>query len=293
MKKFLILLILFFSSNLLFSLDAKYFQNNKKIDHLYVNASDGLRIRERPDLSSTKIGILYDRMAVKVIAVGNEVIIDGIKSNWVKILLPVQTLRSGYNEYGWVFGGYLTDKIKKFSTDGWKDSDLKNYLSRFAWTSGKRGYYEYNADGSYKYGLLESGAGAYGTYFASMKTKSITEKVKVGDEDYESELRTFVYNIVKIEEYKLIIRNEEGAEIILRPAITNSYFYPTLAWENFENTSDFGISSYNALMYASSSDLIKEIYDENYFPKVKSNLIKMGIYMDDEDYKKDYNKYWN
>ena len=38
MKKYFILSVLIFCSNFLFSLDAKYFENNKNIDYLYVKS---------------------------------------------------------------------------------------------------------------------------------------------------------------------------------------------------------------------------------------------------------------
>lgn len=94
MKKYFIGLVLLLCSNFLFSLDSEYFFNNKNIDYLYVNSPEGLRIRNKPDLSANKIGILYDRMKVKIISVGEETTIDGIKSNWIKVLLPVETVQA-------------------------------------------------------------------------------------------------------------------------------------------------------------------------------------------------------
>ena len=49
---------------------------------------------------------------VKVVEIGDETVIDGIKSKWVKILLPIKTIKNNKNIYGWVFGGYLTDKLE-------------------------------------------------------------------------------------------------------------------------------------------------------------------------------------
>lgn len=128
MKKYLLLIILLFSSNLMFSLEINYFKHNKHIEHLYVNSPEGLRIRNKPTLSGSKIGVLYDRMKVKIISVGEETTIDGIKSNWVQILLPLETIKSNKNVYGWIFGGYLTDKLEPFSTKKWTDNDLQRYL---------------------------------------------------------------------------------------------------------------------------------------------------------------------
>lgn len=291
MKKYFILSVLIFCSNFLFSLDAKYFENNKNIDYLYVKSPEGLRIRNKPDLSGNKIGVLYDRMKVKIISVGKETTIDGIKSNWIKILLPVETAQAKENVYGYIFGGYMTDKLDPFSTKEWTDKDLQRYLCRFSWVTGIRSYYQFDADGSYKMGRLESGAGGYGKYTVSIKNKTITVKASYGDEDFESEVKTEIYKIIKIEEDKITL-NIDNREFTLRSSLTHDYFYGLLARENF-NPSSFELPSYNALMFSFSSDLIKNIDSKNFVKNSMHNLIKMGIYIEDEEYKKEYNLYWN
>lgn len=291
MKKYFILSVLIFCSNFLFSLDAKYFENNKNIDYLYVKSPEGLRIRNKPDLSGNKIGVLYDRMKVKIISVGKETTIDGIKSNWIKILLPVETAQAKENVYGYIFGGYMTDKLDPFSTKEWTDKDLQRYLCRFSWVTGIRSYYQFAADGSYKMGRLESGAGGYGKYTVSIKNKTITVKASYGDEDFESEVKTEIYKIIKIEEDKITL-NIDNREFTLRSSLTHDYFYGLLARENF-NPSSFELPSYNALMFSFSSDLIKNIDSKNFVKNSMHNLIKMGIYIEDEEYKKEYNLYWN
>ena len=291
MKKYFILSVLIFCSNFLFSLDARYFENNTNIDYLYVKSPEGLRIRNKPDLSGNKIGVLYDRMKVKIISVGKETTIDGIKSNWIKILLPIETAQTKENVYGWIFGGYLTDKLEPFSTKGWTDKDLQRYLCRFSWVTGIRSYYQFDADGSYKMGRLESGAGGYGKYTVSIKNKTITVKASYGDEFFESEVETEIYKITKIEEDKITLNIDNG-EFTLRPSLTNDCFYGLLALKDF-NPSSFELPSYNALMFSFSSDLIKNIDSKNFVKNSMHNLIKMGIYIEDEEYKKEYNLYWN
>ena len=54
-----------------------------------------ITIRDSASLYSKKIGTLFDRMVVKVVSIGNEAEIDGIKSNWVQILLPIETINTG------------------------------------------------------------------------------------------------------------------------------------------------------------------------------------------------------
>jgi hypothetical protein len=290
MKKYLLLLILIFSSNLMFSLDINYFKNNKHIEYLYVNSPEGLRIRNKPTLSGSKIGILYDRMKVKIISIGEETTIDGIKSNWIQILLPIETIKSNENVYGWIFGGYLTEKLEPFSTKNWTDYDLQRYLCRFPWVTGTRSYYQFDQDNSYKMGLLESGAGGNGKYIVSIKDKTITVKASYGDEEYESEVKTEIYKISNIEEDKITLTIDDS-EFTLRPALTHDYFYGPLTNEKFK-PGTFELPSYNALMFSFSSNLIKNIEAKNFIKNCTPNFIKMGIFIDDEEYLKDFNSYW-
>ena len=71
MKKNLLILIVFFITSILFALNSEYF-NNTKIDILYVDSIEGLRIRDTPGLTGNRIGVLYDRMIVKVVEIGDE-----------------------------------------------------------------------------------------------------------------------------------------------------------------------------------------------------------------------------
>ncbi|MBB5219361.1 SH3 domain-containing protein [Treponema rectale] len=293
MKKYFILLALILCSGYFFSLDSQYFSSNKKIDYLYVKSPEGLRIRNKPDLSGDRTGVLYDRMRVKIISVGKEITIDGIKSNWIKILLPIETVQADENVYGWVFGGYLTDKAEPFSTESWTDNDLKRYLCRFSWVTGtgNRSYYQFNLNNSYSVNLLESGLGGFGEYSVSLKNKTITVKSRYADEDSESEIITDVYKIIKIEEDKLTL-NIKGYEFIFIPSINQKVFYEILTQEKF-NPGLFYLPSYYALMFPFSSDLIKKIDSRDFINKSMDNLIKMGIYVEDEEYEKAYNSYWN
>ncbi|MCR4734694.1 MAG: SH3 domain-containing protein, partial [Treponema sp.] len=62
--------------------------------------------------SSNIITTLKKNSPVKIIQIGKEEIIDGIKSNWVKVEIQKgakdrdgKSIRAG--TVGWVFGGYL------------------------------------------------------------------------------------------------------------------------------------------------------------------------------------------
>ena len=78
-------------------------------DYAYVNADSGLTVRERPDISASKLGKLMYNEAVEVIEKTNVklVVIDEgnkIAGEWVKIKM------NGYQDLkGYVFNGFLSE----------------------------------------------------------------------------------------------------------------------------------------------------------------------------------------
>ncbi len=61
----------------------------------------------------------------------------------------------------------------------------------------------FEADGKYNFGLMESSLGGVGTYSVSMKDKKIIVKVSYGDDSDEwTDIKTEVYEIVSILEDK-------------------------------------------------------------------------------------------
>ena len=72
---------------LIFPISAKssrYFKNENLINTMYVNSLEGLKVRDTPTLSGKRICGLVNALPVKIIEIGNETEIDGIKDNWVK-----------------------------------------------------------------------------------------------------------------------------------------------------------------------------------------------------------------
>ena len=83
-----------------------------------INSLEGLRVRKAPSLNAEKICSLPYQLNVVLTCLGPEDEIDGIKSAWCEILLPKYLWSGNEPEFGWVFGGYLEDKIttrKNFS----------------------------------------------------------------------------------------------------------------------------------------------------------------------------------
>ena len=288
MKKIILAVILGLITGSLFGESNDYFNKNKNIDILYVNATEGLRVRDSASLYSKKIGTLFDRMVVKVVSIGNEAEIDGIKSNWVQILLPIETINTGSNVYGWVFGGYLTENLFPFSTEKWSDADLQRYLSRFSWVSDNR-YRKFSPEGKYFFGLLESGMGGSGKYSVSIKNKTITLSVSYGDEEYKGPVEKEIYKILDIKEDSLLLEIK-GSEVTLLPAFTNSNFWEKLARETMRFSS-FDEPAMNALRFSFVTSMIKNLPIKD-TTVLWSNLIKMGIKLDNQEFIHEYNKTW-
>jgi uncharacterized protein YgiM (DUF1202 family) len=72
---------------------------------MYINASGGLRVRNLPSVDGERIGLLdYSTQVTITREENNNVIIDGIEGKWVYIKAD--------NIEGWVFSGYLSDRIE-------------------------------------------------------------------------------------------------------------------------------------------------------------------------------------
>ena len=288
MKKIILAVMLGLITGSLFGESNDYFNKNKNIDILYVNATEGLRVRDSASLYSKKIGTLFDRMVVKVVSIGNEAEIDGIKSNWVQILLPIETINTGSNVYGWVFGGYLTENLFPFSTEKWSDADLQRYLSRFSWVSDNR-YRKFSPEGKYFFGLLESGMGGSGKYSVSIKNKTITLSVSYGDEEYKGPVEKEIYKILDIKEDSLLLEIK-GSEVTLLPAFTNSNFWGNVAREKMR-FSNFDEPAMNALRFPFVTSMIKKLPIKD-TTVLWTNLIKMGVKLDNQEFINEYNKTW-
>lgn len=175
--------------------------------YAFVDASSGLRVRDGASLNAKKIGVVYDRMKVKILEVGPKVTIDGISSNWIRILLPVESIKERRTVSGWVFGGYLTEKLKPFSTAGWADQDLILYMGRFEWR-GERYLCNFKQTRECSCGLPESSFGGSGSYKVSMINKTVDMKFEFGDDSGEwSDKREYHYKIISIEEDKIVFNN--------------------------------------------------------------------------------------
>jgi hypothetical protein len=118
MKKITFVLVLFFVACFVYSIPYTHY------------TSDYLRIRKDYNLNSQIITVLEPNMGVELVEKGKKDTIDGIKSNWVKVIAA-----NGYS--GWCFAGYLKPIEKDVSEILAKEVEKvkagaysKNYSSR-------------------------------------------------------------------------------------------------------------------------------------------------------------------
>ncbi|MBR4789284.1 MAG: SH3 domain-containing protein [Treponema sp.] len=297
MKK--IICILFSFTVLLtsaFADKSRFYKNGKVIDTMYVDAEDGLRVRDYPSLSSDRICGLTYGFPVKVIAIGKEETIDGITAPWVEILLPRYEWENFEPEYGWVFGGYLSTERKTFSTKGWTEWNFKKYLSKCHWIEDSnadgRIILCFEEDGEFKLQVEERGAGAFGTWRTDFKNMSVITSsafMYAGDDDYTPEEETVVYKIGNISEFSFTVNGKR--------------YVPDCDWGVIYNEKNFKItdrdsSDFNRnLKYFlqalySSENIFSSIYDRS--SDLKNSYIKYGVYYSkNEDYMNSYHAYWD
>ncbi|MCR5289992.1 MAG: SH3 domain-containing protein [Treponema sp.] len=132
MKKLLAILTILFAVSTAFADMSRFYENGKVIDTMYVDSHEGLRVRDKPSLQSNRICGLPHRFPVKVVAIGKEQTIDGITAPWVEILIPRYEWRTGTPEYGWLFGGYLSNTLPEFQSPQTAE-ELQRYLESSYW----------------------------------------------------------------------------------------------------------------------------------------------------------------
>ena len=89
----------------------RFYDGNDLKNIMSIDSLDGLNVRTEPSLNAKKICALPYQLNVILTSLGPNDEIDGIKSAWCEILLPKYLWSSSKPEFGWVFGGYLYDKI--------------------------------------------------------------------------------------------------------------------------------------------------------------------------------------
>ncbi len=190
MKRFVcVLFALALFAAFVFADKSRFYEKEKVIDTMYIDAEDGLRVRDYPSLKSKRVCALPHRLAVKVVAIGREERIDGITAPWVEILLPFYEWNGDEPKYGWVFGGYLAREQPKFFAPKNKE-ELERYLvfvekfDEYEDNDDRKRHYVFNffASGNFRHGVDESGICQGGEWTATSKNKVTFHTSYVGEE---------------------------------------------------------------------------------------------------------------
>lgn len=170
-KVFFVMLFLFSFSSV--SADRKdFYRNGKLLDTMYVKATSGLRIRDFPSLDGEKLCTIPYALPLKILAITDEVMVDGIKSCWVEVLIPKYLGIDSYS--GFVFGGYLSKSKPPFIKPS-SSKELGKYLSSMPWVEkdkyGQNYVFYFYDDGRFYRGVPETDIGESGTWKAVSRNK--------------------------------------------------------------------------------------------------------------------------
>ena len=140
-----------------------FFRNGRLVHTMYVRSLEGLRARDFPGLGGNRLCGLPNGLPVKIVALGEEAEIDGIKAPWVKILLPRYEWKSDEPRYGWVFGGYLSRREPE--RDLANEADFIGFLASKIWKkTGGSTVMEFTREGKYYRYRLAAGGGESGDF---------------------------------------------------------------------------------------------------------------------------------
>ncbi len=282
MKKTSLIMIIFMSfSALAFSQSQKFYNGSRVRDTMFIDSPEGLRVRTSPDLKGTKICTLQNRHPVKIISIGKETVIDGIKAPWVEILLPYYEWKNEDDaEFGWVFGGYLSEKQKKFKSPKTK-YELEKYLSSTRWREYENDeicYYvfSFKNEGRFWHGKDGSGIGEGGDWKAtSSNTVSFHTSYVMEYEEDSSWSLTFTFR-------------DDGSFYYSGSGKT-FYCYPDIFNRGPEFYSISTKETY--LTYIQNSEWSP--YNGNTKEQVVSSAIKKGAPYEGSMYENEYHEYWD
>ncbi|MCR5063414.1 MAG: SH3 domain-containing protein [Treponema sp.] len=317
MKKLILIITMIFTlgTSLSFADKARFYENGKVIDTMYVDSPEGLRVRDNPSLKSNRICGLTHRLPVKVVAIGKEETIDGITAPWVEILIPRYEWKKDKAEFGWVFGGYLSEKRPKFIAPR-NSQELKDYLCAFpCWSSSKESafHYHFSPDGEFWCGAHEHGEIKSGTYSVSGKKSVYVSATFDGSGAHEpGENTTSTYsasgkksvyvsatfdglgesindsgslNIEIIDEHSFVA---SGSFTGYHDGATFSGYFSPMYNEDFFRQK-YVYNDYGRTLYTYEYEYLKNLFES----KILIEQIKSGVSAEGSDYEKQYHDYWD
>lgn len=261
----------------------KYYKKDRLVNTLYVNSIEGLKVRDTPSLNGKRICGLVNALPVKIVAVGSSAEIDGIKDNWVKILIPAYEWKTETPEYGWIFGGYLSELKPAYNLNSL--ADIKNFLSSKIWILEKGSFtkkFQHNEE--FLAEKLAAGGGTSGVYKVLSKNS-----IKITSRFYD-EYGTFEEETALM---KLEILNEN--KIRLNGDVYVPYIDP-VSYGNLEPLRDFVYGNYNGesiYSFVFKENPYNHKYTEEEILKVADELIKYGVDPAGSGYEERYEEYWS
>ncbi|MCR5386854.1 MAG: SH3 domain-containing protein [Treponema sp.] len=262
---------------------SRFYKNEKVIDTMYVSAEDGLRVRDKPSLKSNRLCGLPHRLPVKVVAIGKEEAINGITAPWVEILIPQYEWKSAESEYGWVFGGYLSERQPDFIPPK-NAEELQRYLSSIeCWDE-----YENNETYLYVFAFdLLKGKFWHGKYDTDIGEGGEWKALS------ENKLSLHTSYVMACEEdifWNLVFKFEKDGSFNYSHGKSISYCYPRFSkedWSLYSVTSKGNYITYYAGIKDWSSYNVRSIEE------IIMEAIRWGISADGTSYEKKYHDYWN
>lgn len=273
LKQFFICSLLIFASAFAFAEKSRFYEDGRLIDNMYVDATSGLRVRDKPDLSGNKICSLENAVIVKVVAIGKTECIDDKNDPWVEILIPAYMWKNkNVPEYGWVYGGYLVSKRPASKIPLLKGKALEDLLVRVStWQTEGCQHFTFYKDGRYYY--IDDGIRAV-TSSGTFRVNGTTVILNPGTE------KEYSFSIKQMEKNSFTVSNSD----FVYEGKFNVCWTHWLDEEcpQYEDEVFYFLEEYSCISLSPYED----VYDTVIIPRGFVNE-------EDEEYMKRYRAYWN
>ncbi len=287
--------------------NSRFFENGKIVDTMYVDATDGLKVRNSPNLNSNKLcGISY-RLPVKIVAVGKDETINNVTAPWVEILIPRYEWKGDKPEYGWVFGGYLSKEIPAYAEPK-NAQEFKQYLESSYWLL----TFENGGDAVINLGCFENNnVYTYAEPYDINRKQIFTSFEAVGKNSFSSRGASFSDAGSEVEQY-LFVPGTTQLDFVDEDSMyisMTSYPEKLYAWEfrgsrifpgkvnnGLGNIIDLNYTLKDKQIYAiiGGKNILQKYIEEKIDTKETVNqFIEIGISAKGTEYETQYHDYWD